>query len=197
MKIKEEVLLRRKIISSSYSKDPTMAKNFFSHPLDVIRASCLSALVKMDQANSYHFKKSFEDSSALVRRTACYLSVYSPQIDPSQLLLDQDSLVVEMAAWACGEKNLTTSVPLLITVADTHKDPLCREAATAALGAIGHPSALNTILARLDDKPQIRRRAVIALAAYEGPDVQLALEKSLSDRDWQVRQIAEDLLNVD
>ena len=196
MESQEEVLLRRKIISSSYSGDPTMAQNFFDHSSDTIRATCLSALVKMGQANSDHFKKSFEDPSALVRRTACYLSISLSQLDPTQLLLDEDTLVVEMAAWACGEKNLTTSVPLLISIASTHQDPLCREAATAALGAIGDPSALDTILARLDDKPQIRRRAVIALAAYEGESVQLALEKSLSDRDWQVRQIAEDLLNI-
>jgi hypothetical protein len=34
---------------------------------------------------------------------------------------------------------------------------------------------------------------VIALAAFEGDEVDAALERALADRDWQVRQAAEDL----
>ena len=41
-------------------------------------------------------------------------------------------------------------------------DPLAREAAVAALGAIGHPDGLPAILAATSDKPAIRRRAVLA-----------------------------------
>jgi HEAT repeat protein len=48
----------------------------------------------------------------------------------------------------------------------------------------------------LEDKPQIRRRAVIALAAIESPESDAALRGCLTDRDWQVRQAAEDLLGV-
>jgi len=39
----------------------------------------------------------------------------------------------------------------------------------------------------------IRRRAVLALAAFEGPEVEAAIERALTDTDWQVRQAAEDL----
>jgi hypothetical protein len=35
---------------------------------------------------------------------------------------------------------------------------------------------------------------VLALAAFEGDDVEAALERALDDRDWQVRQAAEDML---
>jgi hypothetical protein len=34
---------------------------------------------------------------------------------------------------------------------------------------------------------------VIALAPFEGPEVDAALERARADRDWQVRQAAEDL----
>jgi hypothetical protein len=34
----------------------------------------------------------------------------------------------------------------------------------------------------------------VALAAFEGPGVEAALRRCLDDRDWQVRQVAEDLL---
>ena len=67
----------------------------------------------------------------------------------------------------------------------------------AALGAIGDPAGLAAVLAALDDKPAIRRRAAVALAAFEGPEVEAALTRCLDDRDWQVRQVAEDLLAVD
>jgi hypothetical protein len=43
----------------------------------------------------------------------------------------------------------------------------------------------------------VRRRAVIALAPFAGPEVDAALERARTDRDWQVRQAAEDLLQED
>jgi HEAT repeat protein len=45
----------------------------------------------------------------------------------------------------------------------------------------------------MQDKPAVRRRAVLALASFDGPGVEEALERALVDRDWQVRQAAEDL----
>ncbi|MDP9440891.1 MAG: HEAT repeat domain-containing protein, partial [Actinomycetota bacterium] len=74
-----------------------------------------------------------------------------------------------------------------------HPDALCREAAVAALGAIGDPAGVPAILAATTDKPAVRRRAVLALAPFDGPEVEAALQRALTDRDWQVRQAAEDL----
>ena len=78
--------------------------------------------------------------------------------------------------------------------ATQHADPLVREAAVAALGALGDPGTLEVVLAACDDKPAVRRRAVLALAAFDGPEVEARLQTALTDRDWQVRQAAEDLL---
>jgi len=39
----------------------------------------------------------------------------------------------------------------------------------------------------------VRRRAVLALAPFDGPEVDAALALAHDDRDWQVRQAAEDL----
>ena len=72
-----------------------------------------------------------------------------------------------------------------------------REAAIAALGAAGDPAGLAAVLAGCADKPAIRRRAVLALAAFDGPEVEAALARALEDPDWQVRQAAEDLLHDD
>jgi HEAT repeat protein len=106
--------------------------------------------------------------------------------------------VVETAAWACGERTppeVGIAAALSLTATD-HDDPLCREAAVAALGALaatGDESGLPAILAATTDRPAVRRRAVLALAPFSGPEVDAALAHALEDRDWQVRQAAEDV----
>jgi len=55
---------------------------------------------------------------------------------------------------------------------------------------------LATILHGCSDKPAVRRRAVLALAPFDGDDVDAALQAALSDRDWQVRQAAEDVIRA-
>lgn len=112
-----------------------------------------------------------------------------------KLLQDPDPLVAEMAAWAAGEQRDSGAVRALAVMCVEHGDPLCREAAAAALGAIGDPRGLDAILAALSDIATVRRRAVLALAPFEGPAVELALRRSAADKDWQVRQAAEDLLD--
>jgi HEAT repeat protein len=84
-------------------------------------------------------------------------------------------------------------VGVLAELASDHADALVREAAVAALGAIGDEAGLPAILAATADKATVRRRAVLALAPFEGPEVEAALARALEDRDWQVRQAAEDL----
>ncbi|RMH76575.1 MAG: hypothetical protein D6683_09885, partial [Actinomyces sp.] len=112
-------------------------------------------------------------------------------------LADPDPHVVETAAWACGELGAVQPVADLVAgldeVARHHPDPLCREAAVAALGALGDPAGLDTVLAGLDDKPAVRRRAVVALAAFDDPRVDEAWERARHDRDRQVREAVEEL----
>ena len=74
--------------------------------------------------------------------------------------------------------------------------PAASESCIAALGAIGDPRGLPAVLAGCRDKPAVRRRAVLALAPFDGPEVEAALAAALEDRDWQVRQAAEDVTPV-
>ena len=107
--------------------------------------------------------------------------------------------MVEVAAWACGEHERVSDGVLaalisLATGAGTGADALVREAAVAALGAIGDERGLGAILAATEDRPAVRRRAVLALAPFLGAaEVTAALDRARTDRDWQVRQAAEDL----
>src|SRR5205814_1255574 len=127
------------------------------------------------------------------------------RVDPGEtvasliaLLGDVDATVIEAAAWALGElgdvATARGAVAALAGVASAHADAIAREAAVAALGALGDPAGLPAVLAACRDRPAVRRRAVLALAPFDGAEVEEALRAALEDRDWQVRQAAEDLL---
>jgi HEAT repeat protein len=134
-----------------------------------------------------------------------------------------DETMAELGAWSLGERHQQQSAEqpehdrteepartgategftepkrdeIVQALSDTvyrHSDALVREAAVAALGCIGTPEAKAPILHAIGDKATVRRRAIIALAAFEGDDVEAALAQATGDRDWQVRQAAEDLL---
>ena len=114
------------------------------------------------------------------------------------LLDDHAPLVAEGAAFALGElcasrESDGETVDALAHATTNHADPLVREAAVAALGSIGDARALPAVLSATHDRPAIRRRAVLALAAFAGPEVEAAIAAALTDTDWQVRQAAEDL----
>jgi HEAT repeat protein len=109
---------------------------------------------------------------------------------------DSDDAVAEAAAWATGEagSRAAGSVGALGRMSRQHRSPLCREAAVAALGAVGDPGGLDAVLAALDDRPAVRRRAAVSLAAFDDRRAEAGLRRCAGDRDWQVRQIAEELL---
>jgi HEAT repeat protein len=162
-----------------------------------VRAAALGALGRLGALAAAHLAAGLADPDPAVRRRALELSPALPAVPVVPLLDDPDPSVVEVAAWACGERSPAErgAVEALSRVATGHDDPLCREAAVAALGAIGDEAGLPAVLAATRDRPAIRRRAVLALAPFEGPEVDAALRRALEDRDWQVRQAAEDLLD--
>ncbi|HEY2436293.1 MAG TPA: HEAT repeat domain-containing protein [Solirubrobacteraceae bacterium] len=154
----------------------------------------------MDALTESDLRAAASDPDRRVRARAAELAADSGDSGTGVPLLlsaivDREPSVVEAACFSLGELESAAApaVEALSRVARTHREPLCREAAVAALGAIGDPSGLPAILDATGDKPAVRRRAVIALAPFSGPDVDAALERALGDRDWQVRQAAEDL----
>jgi HEAT repeat protein len=165
-----------------------------------VRAAALGALVRAapgDAADAW--PAATADRDPAVRRRAAELApaLSHAAVAPAlvALLGDHDVTVVEAAAWALGETSGegVDVVDALARVAVEHRDPLAREAAVAALGAIGDGRGLDAILHACGDRPAVRRRAVLALAPFEGPEVDAAISTALGDRDWQVRQAAEDL----
>jgi HEAT repeat protein len=185
---------RRSVAMAGHRGDETTARSALGDPDPEVRATALGALRRMGRLGHGTVAAAVSDASPLVRRRAAELAG-----DPATLIgltADPDASVVEAACSALGETGGAgrPAVPALARVCAQHPDPRCREAAVAALGAIGDRAALPAILAALSDKPTVRRRAVIALAPFAGAEVEAALERALEDRDWQVRQAAEDLL---
>jgi HEAT repeat protein len=143
------------------------------------------------------WQEALSDDDPGVRREAAELLASGGPDELTAALIDasrdDDPLVAEAAAMTLGARGDRTALDELMRVATSHDDARCREAAVVALGEIGDERALPVVIGALDDKAPVRRRAVVALAAFEGEDAERALARALEDRDWQVRAAAETL----
>ena len=184
------------VIVAGHRGDANVPTDHLTDPDGSVRAASLHALERTGTLTDDQITTAFDDPDPAVRRQAAELAGRRPGIDLGRLLADADDTVVEIAAWACGEQEddiTDDTLARLIELTTDADEPLVREAAAAALGAIGDRRGLPAILAACTDKPHVRRRAVLALAPFEGPEVDEAVERAAADRDWQVRQAAEDL----
>lgn len=189
---------RRAAALAGHTGDEAAARAALGDDDASVRGTALGALLRAGAITAADIDEALRDRDPGVRRRAAEVYAASPptiRVSLRAALADVDSTVVEVAAWACGEVGRPEPgiVALLADLVIGHPDALVREAAVAALGALGEADGLPAILAAAGDKPAVRRRAVLALAPFEGPAVDAALEAARADRDWQVRQAAEDL----
>lgn len=187
--------------AAGHTGDIVTVRRGLSDPDPAVRGAALNGLCRLGHLKEAELMAGLADESAAVRRRAAEVSWRSGLtaaivVPLLTARLADENEVVEATCYSLGELQATEAVESLGEIASHHEDPLCREAAVAALGAIGDPAGLQFVLVGLKDRPPVRRRAVIALAAFEGDEVEEALTAALSDRDWQVRQAAEDLLGA-
>jgi HEAT repeat protein len=197
-RLADETARRREAALAGHRGDPVTARTYLADDAPAVRATALGALARAGALTTAELEDGLADGSPVVRARAAELAAAQPGDRAPGLapvLDDDDPMVVEAAAWASGERQPPEPgvAAALSRVTTGHDDPLCREAAVAALGAIGDPDGLAAILAATEDRPAVRRRAVLALAPFAGPEVDAALQRALGDRDWQVRQAAEDV----
>ena len=208
-KLADRAHRRRAAAIAGHTGDAARARAMLSDPDPGVRATALGALVRLDALGDDELERATVDPAHTVRRRSAELlpawAEGRPRPEPLvlRLLADADDRVADAAAWSAGElyeagPDGTPDAPpgivaALSGLATGHRDALVREAAVAALGSIGDPDGLPAILQACTDKASVRRRAVLALAPFDGPAVEAVLEAATTDRDWQVRQAAEDL----
>ena len=187
--------VRRTVVTLGYEQNEPEARSFLRHEDSVVRELALGALHRMQSLTDADLELALHDDDRLVRRRAAELGALHPGVDLAPLLADLEPVVVEMAVWAYGEREQVddNTLQTIISLTTDHDDQLVREAGAAALGAIGDERGVPAILSACEDKPAVRRRAVLALAPFSGPEIETAIDTALNDRDWQVRQSAEDL----
>ena len=195
------------LIRASHQGDVDLLRGALGDTNAHHRVLAVSGLSKMGAATSADMSVASLDTDRSVRHRVAQLGARDESVSVPILLAlleDDEFAVAETAAWALGERfegcTDTLLDPLVLDAlcrfAGNHPHPMVRESCVAALGAIGDDRGLPAILAGCRDKPAVRRRAVLALAPFDGNDVDAALRGALTDRDWQVRQAAEDLLGV-
>jgi HEAT repeat protein len=194
---------RRGVALAGHRGDVEGARSGLTDHSPDVRAAALGALARLGELTTSDVLAALADDDPAVRRRAidAALAVRGTGTRSAlpaavtEALADPDPLVAVGAAWFVGERRRRAAVPALVALATGHGDMRCREAAIAALGAIGDPAGLDAVLGALDDKPTVRRRATVALAGFDDPRIEPALRRAAADRDWQVRQAAAELLD--
>jgi hypothetical protein len=185
--------------------DEAVARRGLTDPDQGVQVAALGALARLGALRAADVEAALADGTPALRRRAVEVALVARGTGMrsslpravTEALNDPDALVVVGAAWFLAERHVRPAVPLLATTATQHADARCREAAVAALGALGDAAGLAAVLSALGDSPTVRRRATVALAGFDDPRVTPALRASAEDRDWQVRQAADELLDED
>ena len=152
---------RRAAAVAGHHGDTAAARAFLGDDEPAVRSSALRALDRAGGLDAAHLAAALEDPAPAVRVTALELAAGRSDVPvgaAAARLEDHDPAVVEAAAWTCGERlsdgpgvpapaDLAAAVAALTRIAGAHTDPLCRESAIAALGAIAHPDGLPAVLA--------------------------------------------------
>jgi HEAT repeat protein len=194
---------RRRVTLAGHRGDVALARRGLGDPDAGVQAAALGALARLGALTAGDIVVALGAGTPPLRRRAVEAAVDVGGPGSRSTLVravtgaleDPDPLVVVGAAWFVAERRHRPAVPLLAATATGHADARCREAAVAALGAIGDPAGLAAVLGALGDKPTVRRRATVALAGFDDPRVEPALRAAAVDRDWQVRQGAIELLD--
>ena len=190
-------MTRRRAALAGHEGDVATARALLADPDPDIRATALGALARAGGITAADLEAAAADGDPVVRRRAASRRRLTTRSSPC--FRCSPTPTRQWWRWRRGRRASASRPkpvrsPSSRTSPPTHDDALVREAAVAALGAIGDPEGLAAILKATTDKPAVRRRAVLALAPFDGAEVDAALERARTDRDWQVRQAAEDLV---
>ncbi len=150
---------RRAAAIAGHTGDADVARTLLTDSDPSVRATAFAALDRCGALGGAALRAGLDDADGGVRRRCATIAAHAHEravVAPALLgrLSDDDHLVAEAAAWAFGEwgadnPSADLVLPALVAMATDHGEPLCREAAVAALGAIGDERGRGAILARL------------------------------------------------
>lgn len=186
-------------VEAFHTSDCTKAKDYVNHKNPRVRAFAIDALTKCREITVDDIKREIdsgelESSLAAIRAGKTVGYTFDEYVSRGNL----HPLVREAIIFEIGEAKADQHIETLHELAIGDDDPLIREAAVVAMGNIGDPSSLSIILAATKDKTNIRRRAAVALSQYEEEEALDRLRKlSVDDRDWQTRQIAQAIIEIE
>ena len=168
-----------------------------------VRAAALGALERLAVADDSDVAVALGDVDPAVRRRAATIAARHPGVALLETLDDTDPMVAEVAAWACGEREDVDDVVFVRLVCWRRRPVPTRSCANRASQPSGR-SATSGGSTRSSRRPPTGHRFAAepcspwrrsSTPPTPAPsEVDSALHRALEDRDWQVRQAAEDLL---
>jgi HEAT repeat protein len=160
-----------------------------------VRIGALGSLARRRALSPSVIVSALDDPTPAVRQRAAQLAHLTngdddPELDEALLsaLHDAIPLCVVAALEAIATRGGLGAVDRVIELATGAADPLVLEEAVATLASLGDRRGLPAVLAATHGRPALRRRSVSALGAFDGAEVEEALDRLAQDRDWQVRQ---------
>ncbi|MDA8278135.1 MAG: HEAT repeat domain-containing protein [Actinomycetota bacterium] len=195
----DELSAAAECVEAFHTGDVEMARKHIKHNNPRVRAFAIEALSKYNEITVDDIKREIDsgevESSIAVVRAGKNLGYTFDEFISRK---DLHPLVRESIIFEVGEAKAISHLPVLNELASKDDDPMIREAAVVAIGNIGDPSSLPVILAATRDKTNIRRRAAVALSQYEEEESLERLRKlAVEDRDWQTRQIAQAIIEIE
>ena len=182
-------ILRRRVTMAGHRGGVAVARRGLADPDPGVQVAALGTLARLEELQAADVEAALATGRPARRRAvevALRARGGAPNLAPRAIAVrskKSHSLVVVGAAWFLAERRTLAAVPELAATATGHEDARCREAAVAALGAIGDPAGLPAVLSALTDVATVRRRATVAPAGFDDPRVTPALRAATGDRE--------------
>src|SRR5947199_6499298 len=115
---------RRRAAIAGHEGDEATARALLDDTDPAVRATALGALARGGGLRAVDVERALTDADPGVRRRACEEAVALVDVDLLPFLAEDDTAVVEAAAWALGERGAagTSAVDALAVVARGHDD---------------------------------------------------------------------------
>lgn len=186
------------VVKAGFSGDFKPVKKGLSDPCGRVRAAAVAACRRLGRLDVQILEAALGDPEPEVRLAGAKAAANAGGGSLlARLALEKDLLVAEALIFALGEQREEAAYSALCEAATSHPDALCREAAVAAIANFERDDSIVVLEKAAKDKPAIRRRVAVALAAVEDPRARVLLHHFTEDRDWQTRQIANEILAIE